>query len=204
MSQIILASQSPRRKVLLEAMGLQFSIVPSSYDEQLDESRSPLLVARELALGKALDVAKRFPDAYVIGSDTIVWCDGKQLGKPKDAEDARAMLEFLGGREHYVTTGVAIVCEARGIELVSEDTAKVFFKPYDEQVALEYIATGDPMDKAGSYGVQSSGDYLVQRIEGAFDTVVGLPTELLAAMLMELDIAAHPAPSGTMSNPWNA
>lgn len=189
---IILASGSPRRKDLLTRMGVVFDIVPSSYDELLDSSRSPSEVAGELALGKARDVAERFPDALVIGADTIVTIDGEQLGKPESPEHAKAMLERLAGRAHDVTTGLALVCAAKGIEQTHADTTKVFFGPYNEAAVDAYIATGDPMDKAGAYGIQSVYGTLITHTEGDFDTVMGLNTTSLARLLTEQGVAAEP------------
>ena len=193
MKKIILASQSPRRKTLLTAMGVEFETIPSKFEEQLDESRNPIEVAKELSLGKARDVAKDHPDAYVIGSDAIVWFDNKQLEKPTSHENAHELLKMLSGRTHYVTSGLAIVCLNDGVELVDADTTEVAFKPYDEKVISEYVATGDPMDKAGGYGIQSGGDVLVERINGETDTIVGFPTKLLAQMLNKCGIEARSA-----------
>ena len=151
MSYIILASQSPRRKQLLEAMGLTFQVVPSKFEEQLDSSRDPELVAKELALGKALDVANDYPDAYVIGSDTIVSVDGEQLGKPSSAEEAKKMLKKLAGKPHYVSSAISIVNVRKNLQITDVDTTTVFFGPYNEEAAKDYVATGDPMDKAGGY-----------------------------------------------------
>jgi septum formation protein len=190
--KIILASGSPRRRDLLQQMGVQFDVIPSSYEEQLDDSRSPEDVAMELALGKALDVATTRPDALVIGADTIVTLDGKQLGKPESAEHAKEMLRSLAGRAHEVTTGLAIVCKAKGIRQTHADTTKVFFADYKEQAIDAYIATGDPFDKAGAYGIQTIYGTLITKIEGDFDTVMGLNTTSLARMLREQDIDAVP------------
>jgi septum formation protein len=188
---IILASQSPRRSALLRAMGVEFKTIPSDFDEQLDESRDPELVARELALGKALAVAEQFPDAYVIGSDTIVSIDGRQLEKPTDEQDAHDMLKLLSGRENFVTTGLAVVCLNDNVRLTDADTTSVFFTDYDEQAVREYVATGDPMDKAGGYGIQMLMGTLISHIEGSYDTVVGLPTAPLAELLAHCGIAAQ-------------
>ncbi len=190
--KIILASQSPRRRELLKKMGVEFEVIPSSYDELLDSSRSPNEVASELALGKARDVAERFPDALVIGADTIVTIDGEQLGKPESPEHAKAMLERLAGRAHDVTTGMALVCVAKGIEQPHADTTKVVFGPYNEAAVDAYIATGDPMDKAGAYGIQSVYGTLITHAEGDLDTVMGLNTTSLARLLHEYGIAAKP------------
>lgn len=189
---VILASGSPRRKDLLTQMGVSFTVVQSNYDEQLDSSRSPSEVANELALGKAQDVAARYADALVIGADTIVTVDGEQLGKPESPEHATAMLQQLAGRAHDVTTGLALVCVAKGIEITHADTTKVFFANYDESAVTAYVATGDPLDKAGAYGIQSLYGTLITRVEGDIDTVMGLNTTSLARLLTEQGIAAEP------------
>jgi septum formation protein len=190
MRNIILASQSPRRKELLAAMGLEFEAIPSDFDEKLDDSRSPEEVASELALGKAMAVAKQYPDSIVIGSDTIVTIDGKQLEKPHDDNEAREILKSLAGKGNEASTGVAVICIADGIQLVGADTTKVVFHPYDEEAVNHYIETGDSLDKAGAYGIQSGAAPLMSHIEGHFDTVVGLPTKLLASLLDEIGIRA--------------
>lgn len=201
MPEIILASQSPRRRQLLTDMGVEFRAVPSSYDEKLDESRNAREVAKELALGKALDVARQYPDAYVIGSDTIVAINGRQMEKPKDVDEAREMLIALSEGESSVSTGIVVVNLAEGIELVDEDTTRVFFKPDSPEVTQareKYLASNDWEDKAGAYGIQSGAAPLIERIKGDYDTVVGMPTRLLSQMLGNVGITAavvtEPAP----------
>ncbi len=192
MKRLILASQSPRRKQLLGAMGVEFETIPSAYDEHLDDSRDPETVAKELALGKAMDVAKANPDAYVIGSDTIVTIDGHQLEKPISQQNAREMLELLAGRPNYVTTGVAIVSINNNVHITDADTAAVFFKPYDKQAVDEYIATGDPMDKAGGYGMQHPKcAVLIDKFDGRYDTIIGLPSVVVSKLLADLGIKSN-------------
>jgi septum formation protein len=191
MTEIILASQSPRRKELLAKMGLTFTTIPSSYEEHLDESRGTEDVAKELALGKALDVAASHPDAYVIGSDTIVAIGGRQMEKPVDIEDAREMLVALAGHESTVSTGLAVVNHAKNVQIVDVDTTRVFFKPDSEEVSElreTYLASNDWKDKAGGYGIQSGAAVLIDRIEGSYDTIVGLPTTQLTEVLNDLGL----------------
>lgn len=192
MREIILASQSPRRKELLAGMGISFETIPSDFDEKLDDSRTAEEVASELALGKANAVAEQHPEAVVIGSDTIVTVNGKQLEKPHDAAEAYDMLRLLAGNVNEVSTGVAVVCKAGGIELVGADTTKVYFRPYDADAVARYVETGDPLDKAGAYGIQSGAAPLVDRIEGHYDTVIGLPTTLVASLLAQIGIKTTP------------
>jgi septum formation protein len=191
MFSIILASKSPRRKELLSMMGLEFEVVGSDYDEKLDDSRPPEEVACDLAHGKALAVAKLYPQSIVIGADTIVTVDGKQLEKPKDIEEARDMLKSLSGRFNDVSTGVAVVRLSDGEKHVGAITSRVWFKPYDEEAVERYIATGDGMDKAGGYGIQSGAASLLEYIEGSYDNVIGLPTALLSEMLAKLGIKSR-------------
>ena len=193
MTKIILASQSPRRQELLTEMGVVFDVMPSNFDEQLDDTREPADVAEELAVGKAMAVAKEFPSAIVIGADTIVTINGKQLEKPTSPENAVELLTLLAGKTHEVTTGLAVISLDEGIHLVDSDTTKVTFKPFDEQAIRAYVATGDPMDKAGAYGIQSpSAAPLIARYDGRYDTVVGLTTSNLAEMLSMIGIYASP------------
>lgn len=187
MKKIILASKSPRRIDLLSKMGIKFEAVPSNYEESLNENLPAEEVAKELALGKAKDVAASYPNAFIIGSDTVVAINSRQMEKPKDLDEAREMLTALAGRESTVCTGVAIISIERGIEIVDVDTTKVYFKSDSLEVTKlreEYLASGDWKDKAGGYGIQSGADKLIDRIDGAYDTVVGLPTTLLSTMLI--------------------
>lgn len=182
---ICLASASPRRRELLSAMGLCFTVTPADVDESIPLGMHPADAVVELSKRKALaaaDVVGR--DTIVIASDTLVEEGDRPLGKPQDAEDAVRMLLSLAGREHRVHTGVAIAY--RGRVFADRDTTRVFFRPFDEREARDYVATGEPMDKAGAYGIQGLGGALVARTEGAFDTVVGLPTALLDRLLCEL------------------
>lgn len=189
--QIILASQSPRRKELLEKMGVQFLVIPSNYDEQLDHTRSVEEVAIELAIGKAQAVARQHPDAIVIGSDTIVFADGKQLGKPRDEAEARRVLKDLAGKVNIVATGLAVVYKDKGLEISEVVSSKVFFKDYDREAHEDYLASGDWHDKAGAYGLQSGAARLVDCIEGEYDAILGLPTKTLAAILLPLEFECH-------------
>ncbi|HZM63602.1 MAG TPA: Maf family protein [Candidatus Saccharimonadales bacterium] len=190
---VILASQSPRRKELLAQMGVQFTVLPSQFEEHLDHARPIEEVAIELALGKAHDVAKKHPKAIVIGADTIVLVDGKQLGKPKDESEAYATLHNLAGKTNQVGTGLAVVCLELQFEVVEAVLANVHFKPANKKLIDEYIATGDWRDKAGSYGIQSGAAPLIDYIEGAYDNILGLPTATLADILQNLGVQCHPA-----------
>jgi len=191
MSKIILASQSPRRAELLSKIGVEFETIPSSFEEQLDQSKDPEEVAKEIALGKALNVAAQFPDAYVIGSDTVVALRNRQMEKPTDINDAREMLTALAGKQSIVTTGIVIICQNMNIKLVDGSTTRVFFKPGSEEIQVlreAYLATDDWKDKAAGYGIQSGAGPLIDHYDGDYDTIVGLPTFKLSAMLKQLDL----------------
>jgi len=181
-------------------MGVDFEVIPSDFDERLDDSRTPEAVAKELGLGKALTVAKKYPDAIVIGSDSIVTIDGKQLGKPADIEEARDILKMLAGKCNVVSCSLAVICLAEQFQEVDVENADVYFKPYDELAAEAYLRTGDWADKAGGYGVQNGADVFIEYIDGSYDTVLGLPTAKLAKILQQFDYQARPAkpvpPSG--------
>lgn len=192
MRKIILASQSPRRKELLAGMGLEFEAIPSNFDEKLDDSRSPEVVAIELAVGKASQIAEQYPDCVVIGSDTIVTIDGNQLEKPHDKTEAYQMLERLSGTHNEVTTSLAVICKADNVLLTAADTTKVYFKPYDRDAVATYVESGDTADKAGAYGIQSGAAPLIDHIDGYYDTVVGLPTHQLVELLAQVGITAKP------------
>ncbi|PID98722.1 septum formation protein Maf [Candidatus Saccharibacteria bacterium] len=182
MRQIVLASGSPRRQKLLEQMGLDVTVVPSDFAEYLDSSRSTEEIAMELGLGKAQAVAAQYPNAIVIGSDTIVTVGAEQLGKPADIEDARRMWRLITSAPNKVTSSLAVICKAEAYEYVTYDNAWVYFKPYNKAAVEAYLATGDYADKAGAYAIQNAAN-LIDRIEGNHDTVLGLPTDLLRQSL---------------------
>jgi len=172
-------------------MGVSFETIPSTFEEHLDESRNAEEVATELALGKAKNVATLHPDALVIGSDTVVALNQRQMEKPRDIEDAREMLTSLAGHESSVSTGIVIVSLNQNVELAKVGTTKIYFKLDSPEVAAlreSYLATNDWKDKAGGYGIQSGADTLIDHIDGDYDTVVGLPTALLRGMFTELGI----------------
>ena len=173
MRKIILASASPRRKELLETAGVEFEICVSDADESIPEGTLPADAAKMTATKKALAVAESHKDDIVIGADTIVVANGKILGKPKDKADAEAMLTMLSGIEHEVITGVCIV--NGGETNAFEQISKVKFYPLTAEEIRAYVATNEPMDKAGSYGIQGKGCTLVEKIDGDYFNIVGLP-----------------------------
>jgi septum formation protein len=183
-SHFVLASASPRRAELLTAAGFAFDIAHADIDEALLPGEPADRYVRRLAEGKARAVAVRFPDSVVLGADTTVVVDGHILGKPADAAEAVAMLCRLQGRAHEVLTGVALV--TRGEVQVVLEATRVWFGPMTDAAIAVYVATGEPMDKAGAYGIQGWAARYVTRIEGSYSNVVGLPVarvhELLAAL----------------------
>lgn len=171
---IILASGSPRRRELLEQAGVVFEVVPSPAEEVHDASMVPEDLCELNARFKAEAVAKRRPEALVIGSDTLVFIDGEPLGKPVDLEDARWMLRKLSGRTHQVCTAVCVIRPGESPDVFHENTAVTFRELSDADIE-GYFAVANPLDKAGAYGIQEHGERIVARIEGAFDNVMGLP-----------------------------
>jgi septum formation protein len=171
--RIILASQSPRRADLLSRLGIEFEIRPADIDESYIDSEMPADHAERLAREKALTVSVNEPDALVIGSDTIVIVDSDVLGKPRDAADAVRMLMRLSGREHEVFTAVSVVRGARTESAL--ERVRVRFRALSRQECEQYVATGEPMDKAGAYGIQAYGSALVESIDGDYFAVMGLP-----------------------------
>lgn len=200
---IVLASGSPRRRELLELAGVPFRVVVSDADEGAPEKASPSETACALALRKARAVAARIADdpqlagRTVLGADTVVVVDDEVFGKPEDAEQARAMLKALSGRAHHVITGVALVSPDR--ERTFSEQTEVRFWPLDEQEIADYIASGEPFDKAGAYGIQGKGSVLVEGIEGDYFNVVGLPvarTVRELALFSERDTVGTQNPGG--------
>lgn len=173
MAEIILASGSPRRKELLETAGLDFEIIVADIEEKIPDGATPQEAVKALALQKAQAVANSHRESIVIGADTVVVCDGKILGKPKDEKDAFNMLRMLSGRSHTVCTGVALI-KGDKIKNFCDETEVEFHTLSDKEIEA-YVSTGEPMDKAGAYGIQGKGCVLVKRINGDYFNVVGLP-----------------------------
>jgi len=181
---IILASSSPRRQQLLRQMGASFTIVKPEVDESPIPGESPEMLVERLSLRKALAGKLDHDSGIVLGSDTVVVLDGEILGKPIDADDARGMLARLSGRTHTVFTGFALVDLASDEQVVSHERTDVTFRALDQEEIERYVASGSPLDKAGSYGIQDDfGAVFIERIVGDYYTVVGLP---LARVYVEL------------------
>lgn len=181
---LILASTSPRRQSLLAELGVPFSISAPGLEQEILDPALPLAEALErLALEKACSVARENPQALVLGADTIVCREGVRLGKPRDAQDAFQMLRSLSGAEHEVITAVALVCAESGKSITRHAQSFVRFRSLSEQEIRDYIAGGEPLDKAGAYGIQGEGGKFVQALQGPYDNVVGLPLDLVREML---------------------
>jgi septum formation protein len=189
-ADLVLASASPRRRELLAGLGFAFRVLPSDYHED-DAGRAPAAAARAHARGKAEAVALAAPGALVIGADTLVVVDGAALGKPRDAAAAAAMLRRLAGREHQVITGLALArsepaCQRLTSRVEASETA-VRFSALGEAEIAAYVASGEPLDKAGAYGIQGLAAQFVSEIRGCYFNVMGLPLELLTRMLRAWD-----------------
>ncbi|MFC1496258.1 23S rRNA (uracil(1939)-C(5))-methyltransferase RlmD [Candidatus Margulisiibacteriota bacterium] len=181
--EFILASQSPRREELLKKVVKDFTIIPSSFDESSLKETDPVDFAVKAAIGKAKDVAEKNPSSIVLGSDTVVAVDREILGKPKDLEDARRMLNKLSGQKHKVISGIALYKKDEEKLMTNYEITYTQFKKLFKEEIEAYLATGDYKDKAGSYAVQQIGDQFVEKMEGSYDNVVGLPTTRLKKLL---------------------
>jgi septum formation protein len=184
--RVILASQSPRRRELLSLVGITHEVQPADIDESYLAGEGPREHAERLARGKTAVIAAREPDALVIGSDTIVVVDGDVLGKPVDDADAARMLARLGGRSHTVITALAVAWRGETHSAIEE--VGVTFHPLTTEEIDAYIATREPMDKAGAYGIQGYGATLVARVDGDYFAVMGLSLQLLIRVLRSLGI----------------
>jgi septum formation protein len=185
---IILASASPRRKEILAKIGLKFRVDESNYEEKPVQGMSPHELARFLSREIAKDVAQKHRDALVIAADTIVISRGRLFGKPINEDEARTMLKSLSGKAHHVITGFTIIDTESGKELSRSVKSKVFFKRLSADEIEAYIRSGEPLDKAGAYGIQGLGAVIVKKIEGDFFNVMGLPLHALAGCLKKFGI----------------
>ncbi len=180
---IILASGSPRRQQYLDEMGLTFTVQKASVQENPLDNEDPEVFVRRMALEKAAEVSSLFPESWVISGDTVVCLGNKILGKPVDKHEAVALLMSLAGREHHVKTGFCVAYGARDIKIIQSVTTKVCFSDFSETVAKAYVAAGESFDKAGAYGIQGKGVFLVKAIEGSYSNVVGMPMHELMEVL---------------------
>ena len=184
--RVLLASASPRRRELLSLVGILHEVRPADIDESPLRGERPAPHAERLARGKAATIARRAPETVTIGADTIVVLDGDTLGKPNDRTDAARMLRRLSGRTHTVFTAVAVAFRERSASGVEE--VEVTFRTLGEREIERYIETGEPLDKAGAYGIQGYGATLVERIDGDYFAVMGLSLVLLVRLLAEVGV----------------
>jgi len=187
MLELILASSSPRRKELMNLLNMGFTIITKDIEEKIDEKLEPHENVKALAIKKAMAVGVDYPGSFVIGCDTVVSLENKIIGKPKSSEDAKNTLCYLSGKEHYVYTGVAIVCLEKNIEISFFETTKVKMKNLTHAEIDDYVATKEPLDKAGSYAIQGRGAIYIERIDGDYYNVVGLPLCRLYKELIKLN-----------------
>jgi septum formation protein len=180
---IILASTSPRRRELLALLGLSFDIIPPTCDEILTSHFTPSEQAKQFAMDKAWSIAANHPHDLILGSDTVIEIDGTLLGKPKDLKEAEIMLRQLRGRCHQVHTGIALIHKARDFSLALVETAMVWIKDFDEEELSKYLNTGESLGKAGAYSIQGEGARLIEKIEGDYPIIVGLPLWHTAKLL---------------------
>jgi len=180
---LILASRSPRRSELLAAAGIEFEVLAADIDETPHLNEAPAAYVERLAIEKACAVLALRPEARILGADTTVTIDGEILGKPVDGDDAARMIRKLNGRAHDVHTGVALVT-SRGVRSAVATTRVWFSKMTDEDISW-YVATGEPVDRAGAYAIQGFASRFIPRIEGSYSNVVGLPVALVSSILNE-------------------
>ena len=186
--RIVLASSSPRRKELLLQIGLSFTVAPEDIDENVLPGEQPEAYAARVALDKARIASQRAGEGVIIAADTIVVIGDSILGKPADAHDAKRMLAMLSGKEHRVVTALAVMDATTAKSVTRTSVTKVWFRDLSDREITDYVATGEPLDKAGAYGIQERGALLVERIEGCYSNVVGLPLSLLGELLREFGV----------------
>ena len=189
MKKIILASTSPRRKELLKKIGIEFEIIPPDYDENIIHKPFSYELVESVAEKKGLSIADKLKeDAIVISADTVVVYKNEILGKPKNYDDAFAMLYKLNGNTHIVVTSVCIFDTEKNKKIIKSNTSKVTFKNVSEIKIKDYINKFSPYDKAGAYGIQEMGENYIKEINGDYDNIVGLPTKMLKKMLDEINL----------------
>lgn len=187
MKKLILASQSPGRKQVLEEAGFDFEVAPSNYEEDMSVSLDPKELVMKLSLGKACDVARNFPKAIIIGADTVGVYGGKILGKPHTKEKSREMLQIMNGKTHSMFTGLTVIDIESGREISKCVETKIWFRDLNPEEIEEYINTEEGFEKAGAYAYQGLGRKLVSRVEGSETNILGMPVETLKEILDELE-----------------
>lgn len=188
---IILASNSPRRREILNQLGLSFEVIPSDFEET-PIAMEPQALVEHFAYMKAMDVFSKHKnnlpeDAYIIGSDTIVYCDAI-MGKPKSDEDAYRMLNALSNKDHHVISGLCVIQTSTGKVITMHESTRVWIRELEAREINNYIASGEPMDKAGAYAIQGIGSLFIEKIQGCYFNVVGLPVNKLFKIMKEFEI----------------
>ncbi|MDP2908860.1 MAG: Maf family protein [Nanoarchaeota archaeon] len=189
-NKIILASSSPQRKALLEQIGLEFETMPSSYEENMQQETGHKKLAMELAYGKARDVAEKTKEGLVIGADTFIALGDERLGKPKNDEDARLMLKKVSGKTLEIYSGIAIIDSATKKSVTDYEVTKVKMKEMSDEEINAYIKTKEPINKAGACAIEGIGAMFIERIEGCYSNIVGLPLYRLCRNLEKFGLNA--------------
>lgn len=190
MKKIILASVSPRRATILKQIGINFKVEASNFKEKFDKKIKPHLLAQHLSLGKAESVAKKYNDAIIIAADTLIIFKGKIIGKPTNKLEAKKILKLLNGKVHSIITGFTILDTGIKKVVTKSVETKVYFGKMTDKEIVAYIASGEPLDKAGAYGIQEKGNIFVKKIEGDYFNVVGLPIYSLVQELKNFGVQA--------------
>lgn len=188
MKKIILASQSPRRKQLLEQVGLQFEVEASQVEESFLDSDSPEETVCRLSRVKAEDVASRNPNSVIIGADTVAIFEDQIIGKPKGTKSARELLTKMSGKTHEIVTGFTVIDSDTGKSVTESVISRVRFRDLGEDEIDRYVESGEPLDKAGAYGIQEKGAVLVDHIDGDYSNIVGLPLTALSETLKQFNV----------------
>ncbi len=181
---LILASASPRRQQFLTDLGLHFTCLPAEIDETPEPEETATAFVRRMAMTKAVTIAEHYQQSYVIGADTVVVLDNRILGKPADTGHALEILRRLQGKTHQVITGLSITCLQENCFENLVRTTRVTFSTFSDSILTAYIQTGEPMDKAGAYGIQGKGSFLVKTIQGSCSNVIGLPVNTCTSLLL--------------------
>lgn len=189
--KLVLASTSAQRKILMEKFGIPFEVVPSEYDEIMDESIPPSELAIQLSLGKAQTVAKRYDDSLVIGADTFAYSDNKYFGKPKNKEDAMKMIKTLTLKPHVLITGYTLINTKTNETFSDYSEAKVTMRQISDKEIEEYIEHTKPFDKAGGYSIEGQAGLFIEKIEGDLYAILGLPISKIASTFKEQGIEYH-------------
>ncbi len=200
--QLILASGSPRRRTFLEDLGLEFEVRVADIPEDPLPAESPYEFVRRLAAEKAETISARFDSYWVLAADTVVVLDDEILGKPENEDHAVSMLMRMAGRRHEVLTGFCICCAAESVMIRQAVSTSVYFTNFSEATAVAYVNTKEPLDKAGSYGIQGRGGILVEKINGSYSNVVGLPLSEVIGELMRFGIVNPALPFSKSERRW--